>query len=250
MNKLKAIIVDDERSAISTLSGMLGKFCPQVEVAAESTSVEDALLAIREHEPQVVFLDIELPPFGKGFDLITLMPERNFGVIFTTAYPQYAIQAINNVQPWGYLVKPFRVADLVLAVQTAQEKSASKSSKPEVNESQGILVPDQRKGNIVVPVRQILYCKADGSTTDIFVLQNDKIQKITGSFTLKVMEQQLPPTLFCRTHHSYLVNLAQILRYEKVGRSGIIHMPHDIKVEISVLKMESFETTFRAYLNL
>jgi two-component system LytT family response regulator len=251
MKKIKAVIVDDEASAVETLRGMLGTFCQQVEILAEAHSVEDALLVVQQHQPDVVFLDIEMPPFCKGFDLLKMTPNRSFGVIFTTAYPQYAIQAINDVQPWGYLLKPFRVADLVQAVLVVEEKLKEDKTvdKNEPPEHQGIIIPDSRKGNMVIHSRDILYCQADGGTTDIFLLRSGKVEKITASFLLKEVEASLPPNVFCRTHHSYIVNMQHIIRYKRTGRNGIIYLPQNHQVDISVHKMEAFETQFRKALH-
>lgn len=248
MNKIRTIIVDDESSAIDTLRGILNTFCPQVEIVASATTIEDALIAIRHAQPDLLLLDIELPPFHKGFDLLKLIPDRSFGVIFTTAYADYAIQAINDVQPWGYVVKPYRVADLVQIMQVADKKlfSPAGKEKHEFNpKNQGIIIPDSRKGNIVLHAKDIIYCRADGATTDIFYFQNDKIEKITASFTLKEVENQLSPDIFCRTHHSFLVNLQAIVRYQKTGRNGVIFLPQGHQASISVLKMDVFEQQFR-----
>lgn len=251
MKRIKAIIVDDESSAIETLQGMLGTFCPQVEILAAASSVEDGLLAIRQHQPDLVFLDIEIPPFGKGFDLLKMTPGKSFGVIFTTAYSEYAIQAINEAQPWGYLMKPCRVSDLMQAVMAAEQKMANTTPTSGVNETsdlQGIIIPDSRKGNIVVYARTILYCKADGGNTDIYLLRPDKVERISASRSLKELEAQLPPHLFCRTHHSYVVNLQHVVRYQRTGRNGVIFLPHNHKVDISVMKMEGFEEQFKKVL--
>ena len=249
--KVKAIIVEDEPSAIQALQGMLGTFCPQVEVVSVAQSVEDGLLAVREHDPDLVFLDIEIPPHGKGFDLLHLLPDRRFGVIFTTAYSEYAIQAINDVQPWGYLTKPFRVADLVKAVMIAEQKvmeAAVENTETETEEIKGIIIPDSRKGNIVIRAKDILYCKADKGASDIFILNNGAIEKVTASRSLREIEEQLPSPLFCRTHNSYLVNLKHIVRYQRTGRNGIIYMPQGHRVDISVMKMNKFEEQFKKLL--
>lgn len=248
---IKALIVDDEASAIETLQGMLDKFCPQVSVVASVTSVEDALLALRQHDPSLVFLDIELPPFGKGFDLLRAVPERSFQVVFTTAYAEYAVQAINEAQPLGYLVKPYRVSDLVQVVLTAakvaEAHATKRSDTPAIH--QGIIIPDSRKGQIVIHVQHILYATADGSVTDIFVLRpSGQVEKITASRSLKDLENELPALLFCRTHHSFVVNLQHVLRYQRTGRNGIIFLPHGHKADISVAKMERFEQAFAHFL--
>ncbi len=245
MKKINALLVDDEISALHTLRGMLAEFSPQVNVVATADSVEDALLKAQKWEPDLVFLDIEMPPFGSGFDFLQKCGQRRFGVIFTTAYPQYAVEAINIVQPWAYLVKPFSVAELVKAVQTSTEKINLLELSQEYL---SIVVADARKGNIVIRVRDIVYCQADGNTTDLFVLKEKKTTRITASRTLKDIEEELPVALFCRCHHSFLVNLSCVDRYEKTGRNGVIHLQNGAEAYISVAKMEDFEKRFGDYL--
>lgn len=243
MKKINTLVVDDEIAALNTLCGMLGEYCPQIKVVATVRTVDEAVRAATMYAPELVFLDIEMPPFGSGFDFLSkAYPEGNIGVIFTTAHPQYAVRAINTIQPWAYLVKPFSVNELLEAVDVAAEKL-------HIPANQSIVIPDNRKGNQVLRIREILYCKADGVTTDIYLLRNGKIEKVIASRTLKDLEAELPESHFCRTHHSYLVNLQQIIRYERTGRNGRIYLPVDAEVAISVLKMELFEEKFGVFMS-
>lgn len=242
MKKIHALIIDDEISAVNTLRGMIGEFCPSVKVIATARTIEEAVAAAAQHLPDLVFLDIEMPPFGNGFDFLNrTRKQHGFGVIFTTAYPKYAVQAIKATQPWGYLIKPFSVTELLEAIKVASDKLRD-------SDSQGIVIPDSRKGNQVLRVREILYCKADGATTDIFMLRHNRLEKITASRTLKDLETELPESYFCRTHHSFMVNMQHIERYERTGRNGRIYLPQNASVGISVLKMDYFEKRFAAFL--
>lgn len=250
---MKVILIDDEISALKTLEGMLTKFCPQVEILAKATTITEGWEVISSYRPNVIFLDIEMPP-DKGFDLLNMIPERTFGVIITTAYSEYAIQAINDAQPWGFLVKPYRVSDLSKVVQIAEAKiqadikqiKASPGQKEPKNRS--IMIADRRKGNIIIRVENIFYCQADRRTTDIFHLKDNRLTKITSSHSLKTFQAQLPEHSFCRIHHSYLVNMHRIIRYQKTGRNGKAYLSNDIVLEISVLKMKGFEERFKQLL--
>lgn len=242
MRKINALLVDDETGALNTLGGMLGEYCPRVKVVATARSVDEAVRAAAQWKPDLVFLDIQMQPFGTGFDFLDRAWRNGaFGVIFTTAFPEYAVKAIQAVQPWGYLVKPFSVHALMAAVEVAAEKLRDSAR-------QSIVVTDSRKGSQVLRVRDILFCEADGPTTDIFVIRNNKMEKITASKVLKDIEAELPETMFCRCHHSYLVNMLHINRYERTGRNGLIYLPFGACVSISVLKMEHFEERFGAFL--
>lgn len=251
MKKINTLLIDDEISAINTLSGMLSSFFQQIKVVGTATSVEEALQKTAQLQPELVMLDVEMPPFGSGFDFLEKCPTRSsFGVIFVTAYPNYAIKAINNAQPWGYLVKPYSVNDLSVAIKKAEEKISEKEGQPSsLHEEQGLIIHDARKGNVVIKIKEIVYCEADGTTTDIHYLKEGKMLRFTASRTLKDIEEQLPAWLFCRSHHSFVVNLSYVERYERTGRNGVIHLKNNAKAPISVGKMEDFEVQFLQFLN-
>lgn len=156
--KLNALLVDDEKGAINTLQNMLREYCPQIQIVGIATSVENAVRAAKALRPDVVFLDVEMPPFGSGFDFLEKCPELNFGVIFITAYPKYAIQAINMVQPWAYLVKPFSVSDLKKAVDIGMEKRLQQiNSIIGLAKQQRIIIQDSRKGTILLEAGEIIF---------------------------------------------------------------------------------------------
>lgn len=249
MTTINTFIIDDEISAINTLRGMLEKYFPQIRILEEARSVSDALFKLQRSKPDLVFLDIEMPPFGNGFEFLEKSPKSTFGVIFVTAYPNHAVKAINHVQPWGYLVKPYSVADLAKAIENATAKMEElQSAQTTSPETQGILISDSRKGNVAIKAGDIYYCQADGATTDIFYQKEGKTTRFKASKTLKDIEEQLPPQLFCRCHHSFLVNLAHIERYAHTGRNGLIYLVNGAKVGISVGKMEVFEDQFANFL--
>lgn len=240
--QINALIVDDERGAINTLCNMLGAYCPQVQVVRTAMSVKEAVLAAKAIQPELVFLDIEMPPLGSGFDFLNQSGDFTFGVIFITAYPQHAIRAINAVQPWAYLVKPFSVSELIAAVDTAGEKiRQQRQSTLQAAGQQKLILHDNRKGTIVLLAGEIALCQADGSCTDIMVWKNQKFEKFIASRNLGEFEAELPASLFCRTHHSFIVNLAYIERVERTGRNGLIYLRHlGEKASVSVSRMEYF----------
>lgn len=243
---IRAMLVDDEIGAINTLRNMLGQYCPQVQICCVALSVQEALNAASAMQPDLVFLDIQMPPLGSGFDFLDQCVPVNFGVIFTTAHPQYAISAINQVQPWSYLIKPFSVAELKSAVAVAEGKIWEQNRR--TSQLQRLVVQDSRKGTLVLRAEHILYCKADGGFTDFYVLRNNSIEKITSSRNLGEYEDELPETLFCRTHHSYLVNLSYVDRFERTGRNGIIHLAtNGHKAYVSVAKMDHFSQRLENY---
>ncbi len=251
MKGITALLVDDEAGAINTLRGMLTEFCPQITLVGEAMSVKEALRMVAQLQPELVFLDIELPPFS-GFDFLELTRKYSFGVIFTTAYPQFAVEAINLVQPWAYLIKPYSTDSLVEAVRVATHKiavmEAAPLEQPVMSDHQGIILQDSRKGNIVLKVRDIQYCRSDGSALEIFALRNGKTEKFLLYRTLKDLEAQLPATLFCRVHHSFIINLSCVERYEITKHVRVVYLNDGVEIPISIQKAEPFVQKMAAFL--
>src|SRR6266498_62122 len=118
---IKAVIVDDEPFCCSSLVILLERYCPEVKVAGICHSGEDALVVIPEQQPQIVFLDIEMPGMN-GFEMLERIPSINFEIIFTTSYDQYAIKAI-RFSALDYLLKPIDREELQKAVQKVIQRS-------------------------------------------------------------------------------------------------------------------------------
>ena len=249
MKRINAVIIDDELSAVHVLRGMLAEFCPMVHVQSVANSIDQGVRAVRQYQPDVVFLDIEIPPEGTGFDFLRQTEDCDFGVIFTTAYTHYAIQAINDAQPIAYLVKPIKVPELIQSIHTATVRAGKLAAAQSDPAHRGIVLGDARKGSIVIRHADILYCQADGPCTVFFIRrEGGSIERQSVYRTLKEVEAELPGDVFCRTHHSFLVNMAHIQRYDRRGRAGVLFLPRDTRVEVSANKMEPFVKQFHEFL--
>ncbi|MFN0014796.1 MAG: LytR/AlgR family response regulator transcription factor [Saprospiraceae bacterium] len=246
MRRISAFIVDDEENAVTSLKGLLDELCPMVTVLGTANSIEQAVTTIEHLQPQIVFVDIEMPPNGSGFDLLQKTQHLNFGVIFTTAYEQYAVRAINEFQPWAYLVKPIKSASLIQAVQIAMEKTATRNDKPPAPQQQprGLILPDKRKGNVVVRFADLICCLSEGSLTFFHYYNGNNLERLPVYRSLKEIETEVPRNLFCRVHHGALVNMTYVRRYERVNRSGKLYLDGNITVEVSHHKMEHFSQEF------
>ena len=249
MKSIRTLLVDDEIGAINTLQKILHLYCREVEVIGCARSVPEAVRLAKQLQPDLVFLDIEMTPAGNGFDFIDQTRENAFGVIFTTAYPQYAIQAIKSVQPWYYLVKPFSLVDLMEAVSVASKKV--QEMKDRINEEaaghHSIALPIGRKGSVILKTEDILYCKADQSVSEIYVTRHGEIEKIIVFCSLGNLQKRLVSAGFFRAHHSYLINISRVEGYSKTGRCGVAHFPKGNNVSISVSKMKEFESMIGTY---
>jgi len=248
MRRISAIIVDDEASAIQSLKGMVDEICPMVNILGSATSVEQALAIVNQYRPQVVFLDIEMSPNSNGFDFLQKTEHLNFGVIFTTAYQQYAVQAINEFQPWAYLVKPYKAAELVQAVHVATLLSSRPDKPVHQQHPRGVILSDMRKGNVVVRYADLICCLTEGSLTVFHYYNDEKVENLAVYRSLREIEAELPMQLFCRIHHGAIVNMACIRRYERLGRNGKVYLDADLIVEVSAQKMEHFSREFNLFL--
>jgi two-component system LytT family response regulator len=238
---IKAIIVDDEPYCCDALELLLEKYCPEVKVAETCHSGELALAAIKTLNPQIVFLDIEMPKMS-GFEMLEKLPEINFDLIFTTSYDQYAIKAI-RFSALDYLLKPVDREELQQAVQKVVSRSKDqvpqqlkillqKISQPTVK-VQRIALPTM-EGLQLIPIDSIVSCSSSSNYT-IFHLK-DK-QKITVSRTLKETEEMLEEHSFIRVHNSFVVNLNEISKYVK-GEGGYLVMSDSTTIDVSRSKKE------------
>jgi len=234
---IKAIIVDDELGARESLSKMLEKNCKQIEVVAKVDSMLSAFEAITNKEPDLVFLDIEMPN-GNAFDLLEKFKKINFNIIFTTAYDHYAIKAI-KFSAIDYILKPIDPEELVNAVKRFEGQHGQKESldkqfktllsnvKPE-NKLKKVGIPDG-DGLIFINLSDIIRCDSDGNYT-FFILTNGK--KIIASRTLGEYEQMFADDNFFRIHRSHLINLEHVKKYIK-GEGGYVVMSDNSQVEVS-----------------
>lgn len=243
---IRSVIIDDERKSRNTLSTLLGRYCSEVSVAADAGNIPDAVNVIDKFHPQLIFLDISMPD-GTGFDLLDKLPSAEFEVIFTTAYSEYAMQAIKT-QALDYLLKPINIKELQNAVQKAEvrlkEKQELKKAKEALKVQQQknplrVAVP-HKKGMQLIDVKDIVHLQAKGSYTQLYC--NDKSTFISSK-SMKDFEELLPSGHFFRVHHSHIINLDQVVQYYR-GDGGYVVMMDGSKVDISKRRKKSFLELF------
>lgn len=241
---MRAIIVDDELLVAQNLHLLLGRYCADVEIIGTAHNAADAEKLIRQEEPDLVFLDVEMPG-GNGFDLLKRFQHIKFGVIFVTAFDHYAVQAI-KFSAIDYLLKPIDINELIAAVQKAKEHVRSKN----INQSLGILLHNMAQpatklqklslptleGMTFININDILYCKSDGNYT-IFHLADGQRLLITRQ--IGVYEDLLPEPLFCRIHRQYIINVNRVSKYVK-GRGGHVVMSDGQEIDVAARKKDDF----------
>lgn len=237
---INAIIIDDEPRCIKTLSHDLGEYCPQVKILEQCASAKDGLKAIRQLQPDLLFLDINMP-WMSGLELLEVVGEINFDVIFTTAHDQYAVQAF-RLSAIDYLLKPVDYQELITAVKKVESKRSHitqeqlghlKENMDPASSLQRVGIPT-KAGIDFVLVQDILYCEADSNYTFVHLTDN---KKLYSAKTLKDFDQLLGTTEFCRIHQSFLINLNHLKKYYR-GDGGYVEMMNGVSLNVSRAKKE------------
>lgn len=243
-NKLKAILVDDEQDSRDILERYLIKYCPDVELLAKCDSVKTGIAAIEKHQPDIVFLDIEMP-FGNGFDLLDQVDEVNFETVFVTAYDNYAIRALNMSAAY-YLLKPIDIDELIAAVDKIKAEQAKddytqhakvllENIRGQASAPSKLMLPTLEGFEIVKP-DQIIYCSAEDNFTKFHL--NDG-SKLLICRTLKYYEDVLSGGTFVRIHRSHMINTDFVSRYTK-GKGGYVTMSDETELEVAPKKKKEF----------
>lgn len=235
---IKAILIDDEENCLKMLEWEIGNACSNVEVVALCDSGKEGLRAIKTYQPDVIFLDIDMP-YMNGFEMLELVPSLDFDIIFTTAYDQYAVKAFKT-SAIDYLLKPIDAEELAKAVEKIRTKSAKDKDSNKVgflmnqledirkNDLKNIALPTF-EGFVFIALEKIIYCQSDNSYTHV-ILEDEKNLFISKS--LKEMEQILDNGSFFRVHNSFIINLNKIKNYVK-SDGGYLIMKNGDQVKVS-----------------
>lgn len=213
-------------------------------VVRECANAQEGIEAIKEEKPDVVFLDVEMPRMN-GFGMLQQLEQRNFELIFTTAYDHYAIQAI-RYSALDYLVKPIEINTLMDAVEKARERRQIEIPNQRIEALLYNLVNERnQKSRIVIPSHEglqfvelddIIYLEAESNYTSIYLREGNRI---FVSKTLKDFEELLPHIHFLRIHHSYLINKDHMHKYLK-GDGGQVLMSNGKTLDVARRKKDEF----------
>lgn len=212
MSKIKVAIIDDEIAAAENINLIIDNYCDDLEVLGIANSISEGIKLVKELKPELVFLDISMPPEGTGFDFLDLIPDRDFDVIFVTAHEEFSLQAIKK-HAFDYILKPVDYRDLMKSVSQYVNKAKSKTvvTSPPANLGTKVKLPSE-EGYHLIEKKDVIYCKASGSYTE-FILDNHN--PILISKPLKYAEELLGGSPFVRIHRSYLVNSEKITKLIK-----------------------------------
>lgn len=242
--KLNTIIVDDEPNAVDFIFSIIGEYCPELEVTGKAYDVREGVDIIKDKKPDLVFLDVEMP-HGTGFDLLDHFPEKDFDVVFITAFNHYAIKAI-KFSAVDYILKPINIKEFIEAVKKViQKRSDNKSGS---NENFKILMENLRSGapsRMAIPTsdgmeylnpKEIIRIEADRSYSWFYLTGN---RKILVSRHLKEFQDLLSDRWFFRSHNSHLINLKYVRKYIR-KEGGYIEMQDGEQIPISRNRKDLF----------
>ncbi|TXF90386.1 response regulator transcription factor [Neolewinella aurantiaca] len=242
---MKTLIIDDEQPSREALRHYLGKYCPGVEVVGEAQSVETALEAIRKLQPELLFLDIEMP-FGNGFDLLEkLPPDHKLEVVFVTAYEQYALRAL-RLSAAHYLLKPVDIDDLIGAVARVKERLGLREQgrvtralldnlKTGGQEAPKRLALPLIDGLEIITPEEIRYLEAADNFTSFHLTDG---RKLLICRKLKFYDALLSVAGFCRIHRSTVVNLALVRRYHR-GKGGSVTLEDGTELIVAAARKQA-----------
>ncbi len=246
---LKAVIVEDEKNSQELLKELITEYCEGIEVVDIAGNVAEGLEALDAKQPDVLFLDIELPD-GDGFQVLEKTTYKNFDVIFTTAYDQYAMRAF-KFSATDYLLKPVDIDELEDAVARVREKHEQGEAQPEqqsakldalIQNLRNMTQPLKRivlptsNGFTVVNPENIIRCESDRNYTFIFLTDG---RKILVSRTIKEYDEMLSDYNFFRIHQSHLINLSYLKNYTR-GRGGYVELTDGTVLDVSARRKSEF----------
>jgi two-component system LytT family response regulator len=238
----KALIIDDEKRTRELIAKMIDSFGLDLKTFPIGENVQSGIEAIEELQPDIVFLDIQMPD-GTGFDVLRSTEYKNFEVIFVTAHEEFAIKAI-KFSALDYLLKPIDPSELKSALEKAIKAINEKKDNRQFDTLQHNIQPNHKRRLVlktqesvhVVELEEIIRCEADRNYTS-FYLSSGK--RILVSKTLKDYEVLLASHNFLRVQQSHLINLDYIDRYDK-GNGGCVVMKDGSEVPLSPAKRELF----------
>ena len=234
---IKAVIIDDEKNSREVIAELLKECFEEIKVVAQAGDVKTAVSAITKYEPNLLFLDIDLPD-GTGFDILKKINYSDIKIIFITAHQEYAIKAI-KFSAFDFILKPFNMGELTKTVRRVLDEHAAQNNAlrfEAILANFGNSFPELKKIVLktsdriyLVNIKDIIRCEAENNYTNFFLNNGTKIMV---SKTIKTYETLLANNEFMRVHQSHLVNLNYIQHFDKPD-GGMLVLSDNSSIPVS-----------------
>jgi two-component system, LytTR family, response regulator len=243
MDPITTILVDDEHSSLENLEQKIRELCPELKIIACVETPQEAIFLIRHHNPDVIFLDIEMPHMN-GFRMLNELGDYTAEIIFTTAYNHYSVDAL-RLSAFDYLMKPISITDLKEAVTRLSKHMAGSTRErlevlrqnlnKNISQDNRIAVPTW-EGLEFIHLRNVVRIESNSNYSRIFFTTGPSLL-VTKQ--LKEFEEMLVPYRFCRVHNMHLINLNYVKRYLR-GEGGRVVMENGDEIDVSRRKKDDF----------
>jgi len=241
---MKLIVIEDEFRTRNAIISIVEKNCKEITIEGWADNVNEAISLITDSKPDLVLMDIQLTD-GNAFDILKSFDDVDFGIIFLTAYENYALQAI-KFSAFDYLLKPFTEEDLIKTITRFKKKNQKGSLDVLLNNinsgGEKKIILKTNEDIFIVSVNEIIRCEADSSYTHFF-LENGT--HITVSGTLKKYDDYLKHFNFIRVHHSHIVNLNFITKFSKL-KGGSLELKNGDIIPVSKRKKDDMLKLFNS----
>jgi two-component system, LytTR family, response regulator len=238
---IRTVIIDDEPRNIKLIDGIIRDHCPGLDVVGSTDNLAEVVLLVQKLKPSLLLLDIEFPA-GNIFPVLEKLAFATFHIIFITAHNTYAAEAFKQ-NTVDYILKPVTSQALVNAVKRVEERIYKEARtdisklvqelKSGIAHARKIPIPTA-EGILFIQDADIIRCEASGRYTVLY-LANQK--KLTVTKTLKEIEALLQPGQFFRVHHSHIINLDMIKKYQR-GHGGMVELTDGSQVEVSASRKD------------
>lgn len=243
MNRIRAIIIDDEASARENLDLLLQRFCLQVNCIGSFNSLEHGVRFLKKNTVDLVFLDVDMPNYA-GYEIVNLIEVINFQIVFVTAYDQFALKAF-EISAVDYLLKPIDIDRLKEAVHKVEQKTMTNQLAQKYSDIAEMMNADKEpkvsvldKGSrIFIPFKEIIAVEAQAAYSAIYTADE---KKYLYSKNLSALEKEFEgySNLF-RAHKSWIVNTKEIVEYK--GKENLLLLTNGISAKLSRYKVGEFK---------
>lgn len=242
MNRLKCIIIDDELGPRENLRIVMEQYCPELECLGTADSALEGKRLTEEHNPDIIFLDVNMPVLD-GFDFLEMLPNHNFMLVFVTAHEEYAIDAI-RANAIDYLVKPINISELQKCTRRLLSKKEELTKRNIYKPETKVMIP-QHYGFMTLEAGNIVRLEGDDCYTHIHLCEG---KPITVSKTLKEFEKLLQEEMFFRIHKSHIINLKYLKEFTAID-GGYAILNDGTKLEISRRRLKEFIEKVKSFLS-